>query len=420
MALLYINPMMRLLVVCISGLVFQSVAEQQNKGQPLKDQWPWYNSGDELHAKYQELASSCMAAEFSLTTSSKMNAEGAGQVDLDVIRVRGQGAQPSVRAMFVFGEHARELITGEAALGLVQSLCGNGAHAEQARKVLQNVEFVIVPNANPISRKQVEDGYYCKRTNEDGVDLNRNWSDEHRDLSLPEGDEMFPGPNGFSEPETQILRELVDQETPDIYLSVHSGAYLLGTPWGYQRKKPEDEQAMLEVLKPISDKYCKGTCPYGNLAQLINYENPGCDIDYVYEKTKSPYVFTWEIFVGQVFRGKYEEEARNQRSNDDEDSLAQEKRRTSRHGRSRMNTLSSLETEEEAPEKEQDIHSCMDQFNPHSESEVQDVVTTWSGAFLELCEEVTAAKAPKQTSGVAAESPSKPSSLGFLASDGPY
>ena len=60
----------------------------------------------------------------------------------------------------------------------------------------------------------------------DNVDLNRNWGNDHRDKNVPLGDEMYPGPSGFSEPETRILRDLVSAERPDLFLSVHSGAYL--------------------------------------------------------------------------------------------------------------------------------------------------------------------------------------------------
>lgn len=42
----------------------------------------------------------------------------------------------------------------------------------------QNNEFMLVVNANPGSRMQVEQGDWCLRVNPNGVDLNRNW-DEH-------------------------------------------------------------------------------------------------------------------------------------------------------------------------------------------------------------------------------------------------
>jgi len=330
---------------------------------------------------------------------SRVNSgEAAGtEVDLDVLRVsrQGQASQPKVRAMLIFGEHARELITGEAALGLAKALCGGSNPV--ANRALDAADFILVPNANPVSRKMVEKGYYCKRTNEDGVDLNRNWSEEHRDTSVPQGDEMYPGPNGFSEPETQLLQGLIDQERPDVYLSVHSGAYLLGTPYGFEDRPPTDEASMLEVLKPISEKYCGGNCPYGNLAKLIHYENPGCDIDYVYDRLRTPYVFTWEIFVGEDFRERFIDEAQMMHSGPKSFLQKRQQRwRKRNNGKGRLGVR--------GPEAQEEVGSCMDQFNPQSQEETEAVVQNWVGAFLDLAIEVSAKKAG-QAGGAAPTEP---------------
>merc|ERR1719247_3557566 len=152
-----------------------------------------------------------------MTQQTEYNsAEAAGtSVTLDVLRISRPGTDTKKKAMFVFGEHARELISPETAVGLAQALCGQGPHAQWANKVLNNVSFLLVPNANPLGRKQVEDGYYCKRTNEDGVDLNRNFGEDHHE-EQKKGDETNAGPNAFSEPESQMLKSLVDDEKPDI------------------------------------------------------------------------------------------------------------------------------------------------------------------------------------------------------------
>jgi len=379
----------------------------QHKGKPLKETLPWMHSQQELHDALQELVNDCGDADISMTQSSRINgADAAGEtVTLDVLRIKARDSKADTKAMLVFGEHAREIITGESALGLVRTLCGKGPGSERAKSVLQNAEFVIVPNANPLGRKQVEEGYYCKRTNEDRVDLNRNWSDEHRDTSLEKGDEMYPGSAGFSEPETQMLKEIVDGEKPNIYLSVHSGAYLLGMPYGFaadELPKKEDETAMMEVLKPISDHYCGGGCPYGNLAEMINYDNPGCDIDYVYESLGTPYVFTWEIYVGEDIRERYLAEADMRRHKleggaaSDKDGMGfLQKRRSLSNSRSaaQMRLSSSLESESEGPEDAEGIEGCLDQFNPKSQEETESVVYNWAGAFLELCESVHKRKA---------------------------
>jgi hypothetical protein len=63
-------------------------------------------------------------------------------------------------------------------------------------------DFVVVVNANPESRKKVEEGDYCLRTNEHGVDINRNWSFEWAPMDCEREVEVCPGPSPFSEVET--------------------------------------------------------------------------------------------------------------------------------------------------------------------------------------------------------------------------
>mmetsp|Transcript_8590 Transcript_8590/g.24690 ORF Transcript_8590/g.24690 Transcript_8590/m.24690 type:complete len:451 (-) Transcript_8590:158-1510(-) len=380
-------------------------------GRPMKEMMPWYHSADEIHDKLSQLANGgCHGADFDISQRSEVNSgAAAGQVvQLDVLHISRSSSgtgRPKTRAMMVYGEHARELISPESALHFVETLCGDGVSASRASAVLDNVSFTIVPVANPVSRKLVEEGQYCKRTNEDGVDLNRNFGDAHRVSSADEpGEEMNPGPSGFSEPESRIIRDLVQEEKPDIYLSIHSGAYLLGTPFGFTADQtPDNEASMMEVLKPISDKYCAGQCPYGNLARLIHYENPGCDIDYVRESAGTPYVFTWEIYAGEEYRSRYIEQARMQNgvgddSPDDAMSLAAV-------NRTRLRAQARLRGAMVRPEDDIDVESCLNQFNPRSEGETQSVVERWTNAYLELCEEVARkADEPKPQQAAAATS----------------
>jgi len=336
-------------------------------GKPVSEAMPWYKSGDDIHAALHELAENCAGADAELTTQMD------GNVEIDVFKVRRSSADPKVKAMLVFGEHARELISPESALNFAQTLCGQHASGSRADAVLNDVEFTLVPNANPIARKEVEKGSYCKRTNEHGVDLNRNWGDAHRDETMAgSGDETDPGPSGFSESETKVLKGLVDEIHPDIYLSVHSGAYLLGSPYGYtQNKVPKEAATMGEVLRPISDKFCNGECPYGDLAKMIEYDNGGCDIDYVYEKLDTPYVFTWEIYAGEQYRGEYIEKAQSEHKHN-----------------SFLQRSSSSRVLQKEPERDETAQDCIDQFLPKTVEETQSVVENWSNAYLALCEEV--------------------------------
>jgi len=404
---------------CVALLVASSGAvkstsdkrlETSQKRLPLKDTWPWYHSADDIHSSLQELASNCQGAEATLTQTTEFNsADVAGTiVALDVLHISRSGPQAKKKAMLVYGEHAREIISPESALNFARTLCGRGPDAQRASKVLDSVSFTLVPNANPLGRKQVEDGYYCKRTNEDGVDLNRNFGEDHRGEEK-RGDETNAGPSGFSEPESKLLKALVDDERPDIYLSVHSGAYLLGTPYGYSSDKaPDNEANMEDVLKSISDKYCDGNCPYGNLAELIHYDSPGCDIDYVSEHVGTPYVFTWEIYVGERYRGPYIEESRLRRKHAKNKeflqlSMAQGESRAKRShaGRGLATSLEkSLASAWEkllGPENEELVDSCMDQFNPQTQDETDSVVAKWTSAYLQLCENIVKKSAAADT-----------------------
>lgn len=364
--------------------------------QKLREQYPWYHLGTEIRSELDNLSRDCAGVQFDFTTESAKNSNDE-EVKLDVVRISQGSSDGKKKAFFVFGEHARELISPETGLSFVRTLCGQGDPSNQdlVARVLGNTTFVIMPNANPVSRKDVEFGKYCKRTNEENVDLNRNFGDAHRDTSLAgKDDESNPGPKGFSEPESQIIKNLVLAEKPEIYLSVHSGAYLLGTPYGYADKdKVDNEQHMLEVLKPISQQACNGGCPYGDLAGLIGYKSMGCDIDYVKDTLNTPYVFTWEIYTGSDVRKYYEEEAHSRTEkrpmNKETSDFFWAKSLTLLQASS-VRRQSNLRGRNQAliPEDEQNVDDCFDQFNPKSEAETEATAETWTKAMLTLCDEV--------------------------------
>ena len=82
------------------------------------------------------------------------------------------------KVFIVFGEHARELISPETGLQLVNILCKNKNVSDKRNidDLLEKNNFALIINANPNGRRSVELGNYCKRTNENNVDLNRNWN----------------------------------------------------------------------------------------------------------------------------------------------------------------------------------------------------------------------------------------------------
>ena len=66
------------------------------------------------------------------------------------------------------------MISPETGLHYIKDLCNNFL-SESNKKVLENYELRMIVNANPIAREGVEKGDYCRRENENGVDINRNY-----------------------------------------------------------------------------------------------------------------------------------------------------------------------------------------------------------------------------------------------------
>lgn len=363
--------------------------------QRLKERHSWLHTSEEIHAELRQLSSSCSGAVLSM---SKRTSSGRGpRVELDVIHVSRAGSKPGRKAFYVFGEHARELISPESALHFVRLLCGDGdpVDRELAQKALEGTSFVIIPNANPLGRKQVDLGQYCKRTNEEGVDLNRNWDGVSGPVDSTGLDaEVNPGPYAFSEPETRLLRDILLEEKPDMFLSVHSGAYLLGTPTISESLTNEDTKGqtqLAELLADISQQFCNGDCPFGGLTEVIGYKSQGCDIDYVQNHT-TPYAFTWEIYANSEIRQFFAEKARAHTEGREMNAAAQTYFSMkslmflqAQHGRGAGQRLrgNAKALALESPE-ESDNEDCFAQFNPTTQAETEEVVANWGKAFLTL------------------------------------
>ncbi len=146
-------------------------------------------------------------------------------------------------------QHAREWISPMVNMYLGDQFLMQYASGGIAKDLLDRVEFIIVPVVNP-------DGYeYTWSTNRlwrknrrnnggsFGVDLNRNWGYQWggEGASSVPSDETYRGPSAFSEPETQVMRDMVLANTRlRAAIDFHSYSQLILSPWSYTSTLPPD------------------------------------------------------------------------------------------------------------------------------------------------------------------------------------
>lgn len=331
--------------------------------------------------------------------------------ELDVVRIKLPHKTPKAvgqRVAMVFGEHARELVTVDSSLHFMKALCGEidaktglsliQKNDGEAGSSSENVgdsssaaitslfgdsvsELLIMPNANPISRRTVEKGDFCERLNPNGVDLNRNWDAHWNTQDVSEYKDAPSGRGPFSEPESRIIRDTLAEYKPNFYLSVHSGNLGVFAPYAYASNAPQPSSATMSLLQKVSQTYCQ--CPFGGAAHTIGYNCPGASIDYVYDKIGAKNSYAVEIWIGedkqQPFHDRYEAQMRGTSTAGLSSFLQQ---RHTRHAIANLHEHESGDTT-----NQQDSAWCLQNFNPVHHDDYKDVLTRWTKAYLTLINE---------------------------------
>jgi len=384
--------------------------------QTMKSQYPWYHSSDEIHAEATRLAGACNGA------MSMRTVEQNG-VSIDVASVRAKGTSPSNKFFLLFGEHARELISPESGLYFLKTLCGETSSSERAQEVLKDTEFEVVLNGNPRSRAKVEQGDYCLRVNPNGVDLNRNWDEKWEGGS---GDMAMtnPGPAPFSEPETQIFKQVVTEFNPTVFLTIHSGTRGMYMPWAFDMEHLADRNqgAMMQILKDIDAEHCE--CPFGAAGREVGYSCPGTCLDYVYDQLKADYAFAFEIYTSEDKDADLKARWQAKMQQGGEALLQQGASLAHSHFHDVFATHSSSDFVQTAMSSEREAalqmpgFDCFPNFNPDSQDTFNSVVSNWADAYLDMAQMVVKDRQAKTSQpSQAAQPPAAGAGAGSAAGD---
>ena len=209
--------------------------------------------------------------------------------------------------------HAREPMSYMNLFYFMYWLLENYESDDLANHLVNNRELWFIPAINPdglvYNQSIASNGGGMQRKNmletcsssPDGVDLNRNYSymwAYDNDGSSPDGcNETYRGNSPFSEPETQVVRDFVENHNFPIALNYHSYSNLLIYPLGYEYEN-NVPQSDLDIFIEFGEDmvqyngYELGTGP--DLLYPVNGE--ACDWMY---GVHGIFAYTPEIGTGQ-------------------------------------------------------------------------------------------------------------------------
>ncbi len=185
--------------------------------------------------------------------------------------------------------HGNEVLGVEATLYQIEYLINNYGTDPEVTNWIDNYEIWFIPLVNPDGREAV------RRYNENGVDLNRNYSFAH----TPGGTH---GDAGFSEPETRAIRDFTAEFPPVLSLSYHtSGRYFLYS-WTHTDEAAPDSSAMIYMGNILAESV---VFPEGNSTGHYTlrqggrwYFTEGEYCDYLYA-IHNALAFTVEMYTRQ-------------------------------------------------------------------------------------------------------------------------
>lgn len=217
--------------------------------------------------------------------------------------VGSQTPKPSV--LFDSLHHAREVMTPEVTLDIVDQLSSLYQKDPEVTKWLDEYQVWVVPMVNPDGsnyawnrssswRKNTRGGY--------GVDINRNYPFQWNQCGGSSGnrnDETYRGPQAASESETTAIMSLVQEIRPLFNISYHSFSEIVIYPYGCRpdRIPLPDRTTYERIGKELAAKLVRdtgsGSYQAGTSYDLL-YNIDGGSTDWIYDATRTM-AFTVEI-----------------------------------------------------------------------------------------------------------------------------
>lgn len=239
-----------------------------------------------------------------------LNNKKGGSIHLALMKRSGTQALPKAKIFVIANQHPRELIAGELAAQFVAETCAAWKACEKGScskehnfifEATKDTDFVVVFNANPIGRQEVISGAApCTRVNPmSGIDMNRNWPQGFisEAQSWAKRTDTYSGKYPFEDPNTALIRDLFEEEKPDLFLDIHSGALALLTNFGFIKAvDPLVFATQKKLLDSIKQEQCPN-CLLGSVAEELKYTGGGMALDWARVNKRLVLSFLFEIYT---------------------------------------------------------------------------------------------------------------------------
>lgn len=268
-----------------------------------------YHTYDEVNAELQQATTD--HADIAAVNSIGKSVEGK---DLNMIKISDNAAQDEdePEVLFNCNQHAREHLTTEMCMHIVQRFTDGYADDPKIKEVVDNKEIWVIPMVNPDgSMYDIEGGEYKmwrKNRDGEGTDLNRNWdykwgccggSDED-----PAG-ETYRGEAGFSAPETKALSDWVASRNINgaqqikAHIDFHTYSELVLWPFGHTDETVTEDMTQEEYdrFKSIGEEMA-GTNGYTPMQSSGLYITDGDSNGWMWGNQKI-LSYTFEMFPSQ-------------------------------------------------------------------------------------------------------------------------
>ncbi|CAH1795225.1 unnamed protein product [Owenia fusiformis] len=265
-----------------------------------------------------------MASQYSQASVRSVGTSYEGR-DMRAITISSGSGRPAI--VIDCGIHAREWISPSTCIYAIKNLLERYDSDNNVRQMVDRYDWHFLPVANP-------DGYEYTHTSDRmwrknraptndwlcpaGIDLNRNfdifWGEAG--VSFDPCDDTYPGTRGFSEVETQAIRDWINGiSNKKLYLNIHSYTQLWLTPWGYNpnERYPADYAeiervgiAAMDALEAVNGRsFVVGTPPD------ILYEAAGGAYDWAKAVGGVPYSYAPELRPATAGEGGFILDASN-------------------------------------------------------------------------------------------------------------